>query len=134
MGYCSKECKFKDKRYHKRYCDSADESDDDEEEEVPINERSRMGITGLHNLGNTCFMNSALQCLSNTFNLTKYFLEKRYVADINTINILGSKGKLAKEYANLLSNLWFSTSDTFSPYLIKSRVSDRNQMVFFLTK
>lgn len=90
-----------------------------------------MGLTGLNNLGNTCFMNSALQCLSNTFALTKYFLEKRYILDINTQNILGSKGKIAKEYANLLINLWFNSSDTFSPYLIKSRVSDINHIVKF---
>jgi hypothetical protein len=34
------------------------------------------GMTGLKNLGNTCYMNSILQCMSATTPLARYFLSK----------------------------------------------------------
>jgi ubiquitin carboxyl-terminal hydrolase 4/11/15 len=59
---------------------------------MKLNEDSRRGVVGLRNLGNTCFMNSGLQCISHVTELTDYFLSNKYVQDINKDNPLGTKG------------------------------------------
>jgi len=65
-----------------------------------------LGVVGLQNLGNTCFMNSTLQCLSNTPPLRQYFSSRSFVSDVNRANPLGHEGKLAESFGELMGLMW----------------------------
>ncbi|ORX45129.1 cysteine proteinase [Hesseltinella vesiculosa] len=74
-----------------------------------------IGTTGLKNLGNTCYMNSIIQCLSGTIPFARYFISGTYKHHISKQNPLGTGGVLADSFAELLQVMWSESYNFISP-------------------
>jgi hypothetical protein len=88
-------------------------------ENVPTMGSTAFGMSGLKNLGNTCFMNSTLQCLSATVPLTRYFLDGSFRRHINRTNTMGSKGLVAENFGALLKSMWSAQEGVVAPSKFK---------------
>lgn len=81
-------------------CDSSGEDEDG-------NRNYMGGLVGLQNIANTCYMNAALQALSNTPALTGYFLHcDAIIETMAELTQNQRKYGLARNYHKLVKEMW----------------------------
>uniref|UniRef100_A0A8C1DIX3 Ubiquitin carboxyl-terminal hydrolase n=1 Tax=Cyprinus carpio carpio TaxID=630221 RepID=A0A8C1DIX3_CYPCA len=77
-----------------------EEGSESEEDEFKPRGIMEVCLTGMKNIGNSCYMNAALQALSNCPPLTQFFL------DCSGLVRTDKKPALCKSYQKLISELW----------------------------
>jgi ubiquitin carboxyl-terminal hydrolase 8 len=70
----------------------------------------KAGLCGLQNIGNTCYMNSIIQCLSNITDLRNYF----------TGEINNTPDELTNQFGRLIKKLWNGKSTSIKPSKFKA--------------
>jgi len=105
-------------------------------ESVPMNWKE-YGLSTLRNIGASCYINSAFQCLAHTVPLTQYLLDDEYVEDCH------EKTAVLDHYVQLLKGFWngnwIITPKSFatviardSPHLNPWRQQDSNECVVYI--
>ena len=82
-------------------------------------------MIGLQNIGQTCYMNAALQCFSNTKALTSYFLNYNKLDIIKNYTVINETNEpsLLVEYLKLIRHLWCDQPRSYyAPYEFKEKI------------
>ncbi len=94
VKYCSLKCLRLDAEEHKKTCGKSSE----EKSKESTSNKKKMSV--LQNLGNSCYINSTVQCLKHTSQLLQYIISGNYKKDIHS-----KSSEVISRFAELICEL-----------------------------
>ena len=119
INYCGKSCQNIHWKFHKSACVKGIDCQ-------PRSSNTTRRFVGLYNLGNTCYLNSSIQCLSAISPLSRYLLGQKHQDDLNLESKYGTKGDLITNYIKLLTDLWLDNKPAVQPQNMKQCIGRIN--------
>jgi hypothetical protein len=144
VHYCSGYCQYRNRKVHLEDCKLDPLRLKRGRQRVFKQVGARQGLVGLGNLGNTCYINSAIQALARLPEFEELFKVAKLFSKVNYSNPLGYKGELVFSFAELLRQLWTTDKAYFYPNSFKrtlrklhpeygdGRQQDSNEFLEFL--
>ena len=113
----------------------SDISSDDIYEVSDSEEQEVYGTSGLYNIGNTCYMNSIVQCLSNCSVFRSYILSNDFIPNILKDKSLPPsllkndlENYLSFQLRKIIINIWNSSFFSFRPISFKKLFGKKIEM------
>ena len=78
-------------------------------QELKLTKENPKGLVGLTKEKQFSGINCIIQCLSNSIDFTKYFINNVYINDLSIIDYLTNKETFSFKYYNLIKEMWIST-------------------------
>lgn len=88
-----------------------------------INIKEDEGLSGLFNMGNTCYFNTIIQCLSNTKYLCAYLLTDEYKKIFEIKKINNFKDSITYQLGKLLKHMW-SKNSVYIPNKLNDKITE----------
>lgn len=99
---------------------------DEKDEKTKEDETPKFGRVGLNNMGNTCYLNSVLQTISNMNEFRGYLFKGDFVGTLKK----ELDDSLFYQLYRIVKHLWETTSDSLSPKSFREKFIEKQKQFF----